>query len=393
MNSKKIIRNLIGLLLVVCLAMLPSIANAEPMSPPLYFGITELRASGMGYSIGDPDANGTAGNAEAAKIWNIVQYSGPSATGYTETNVYCIKAGVGFTEGAGTDEIQEYDVKYNMYTDRTSIATQNDVLNGLVNGGYYNELLALLDILYIPGESTDAEKEQLLSNAGIYQEQYPEIFRLTDDEIEAVQQAAIWYFTNYGEENGKYNKYEKTSWLWYTEDGRDYANLSGYNPTNVDPNSGAGRARQEQAELLYKYLIDTAKENAGQYADSTTRHRNTLTLYASATEGNAQPLMEVERISEEFDLALRKYITEVNGVLVTNSRVPVIDVASLENGTTATYQHRKDPIMVEEGDIVTYNITLYNEGNLDGRATKIIDQLPTGLRYSRNQYTRIYSRI
>ena len=392
MNNPKVLRKLIGFIIVMCLAILPSVVNAATMTPSLYFGITELRESGMGYSIGDPGANGTTG--EAAKIWNIVQYSGANTVDPTETNVYCVKAGVGFVSGEGIKGTQEYNLKFDMYTEREEIAQQNTVLNGLVNGGHYNELLALANLIYIPGESTEAEKNQLLSDAGIYQEQYPsEEYNITDDEIEAIQQAAMWYFTNYGEENGKYDKYENTSWLWYTTDGSEYENLSGYNPTNVDPNSGAGRARQEQAELLYKYLIDTAKENAGQYADSTTRHRNTLTLYASATEGNAQPLMEVERISEEFDLALRKYITEVNGVLVTNSRVPVIDESTLENGTTATYQHRKDPIMVEEGDIVTYNITLYNEGNLDGRATKIIDQLPTGLRYSRNQYTRIYSRI
>ncbi len=378
MEKKKIVGCII-FLFILMISLLNSHVYAEPMSPSLYFGITELRASGMGYSIGDPDANGTTG--EAAKIWNIVQYSGPSASNYTETNVYCVKAGYGFTTGAGTDEIQEYDVKFDMYTDRTSIAAQNDVLNGLVNGGHYNELLALLNIIYIPGESTEAEKDQLLTNAGIYQEQYPELFRLTDDEIEAVQQAAIWYFTNYGEENGKYDKYNNTAWLWYTDDGRDYSNLSGYNPTNVDPNSGAGRARQEQAELLYKYLIDTAKANANQYADGSTDHKHKITLYASTENAMAQPLVEVEKNPEEFDLALRKYITEVNGTPV-DTRTPNIDESTLENGTTATYKHRKDPVSVRLGDTITYNITIYNEGDLDGRATQIIDQLPTGLRYA-----------
>ena len=291
-------------------------AQEEPLSPPLYFGIRELRASGMGYSIGDPDANGTAENAEAAKLWNIVQYSGPSASGYTETNVYCVKAGVGFTEGAGTSEIQEYDVKFNMYTDRTSIAAQNDVLNGLANGGHYYELLALLNIIYLPGESTEAEKDQLLTNAGIYQEQYPEIFRLTDDEIEAVQQAAIWYFTN-ADEGQKYNKYNNTGWLWYTEDGRDYSNLSGYNPTNVDPNSGAGRARQDQAELLYKYLIDTAEANANQYADGSTDHRNKITLYACEENGMAQPLVDIEKNPIEGDYQLQLEKVDEEGNLIT----------------------------------------------------------------------------
>ncbi len=392
MSCKKLIKSLTGICLGICLMMLPNVVNAQPMSPSLYFGITELRESGMGYSIGDPDANETTG--EAAKIWNIEQYSGQNTNDPTQTNVYCVKAGVGFTEGAGTREVQEYDLQFNMYTDRDAIAAQNDVLNGLVTEGHYNELLALANIMYIPDISTEAEKEQLIANAGIYQEQYPsEEYYLTDDEIEAVQQAAIWYFTNYGEENGKYDKYENTGWLWYTTDGIDYQNLSGYNPTNVDPNSGAGRARQEQAELLYKYLIDTAEANASQYADGNATYRNTLTLYASTENGTAQPLMEVERVSEDFDLALRKYITEIDGQTVQNSRVPVIDESSLENGTTATYSHRKDPIMVEEGSIVTYNITIYNEGNVAGRATQIIDQLPQGLRYSRNKYSRIYSNI
>ena len=377
MKKKKIVGCII-FLFILMISLLNSHVYAEPMSPSLYFGITELRASGMGYSIGDPDANGTTG--EAAKIWNIVQYSGPSASNYTETNVYCVKAGYGFTTGAGTDEIQEYDVKFDMYTDRASIAAQNDVLNGLANGGHYYELLALLNIIYLPGESTEAEKDQLLTNAGIYQEQYPELFRLTDDEIEAVQQAAIWYFTN-ADEGEKYNKYNNTAWLWYTEDGRDYSNLSGYNPTNVDPNSGAGRARQEQAELLYKYLIDTAEANANQYADGSTDHKHKITLYASTENAMAQPLVEVEKNPEEFDLALRKYITEVNGTPV-DTRTPNIDESTLENGTTATYKHRKDPVSVRLGDTITYNITIYNEGDLDGRATQIIDQLPTGLRYA-----------
>ncbi len=382
MNKKSVFKNLIGAILILCLMMLPNIVNAATMSPSLYFGITELRESGMGYSIGDPGVNGTTG--PAAKIWNIVQYSGPDTDDPTETNVYCIKAGVGFVSGEGIKGTQEYNVKFDMYTGREAIAAQNSILNGLVNGGHYNELLALANLIYIPGESTEEEKTQLIENAGIYQEQYPsEEYYITDDEIESVQQAAMWYFTNYGEESGKYDKYNNTSWLWYTTDGSEYENLTGYNPTGVEPNLSAGKARQEQAELLYKYLIDTAKANASQYADSNAKHRNKLTLYASTENGMAQPLMDVERIPQEFDLALRKYITKVNGENVVNSRVPSIDETTLENGTTATYKHRKDPIMVEKGDVVTYNITIYNEGDLDGRATKVIDQLPTGLKYSK----------
>ena len=388
MSKQKIIKSLIALLLVMVLAMIPNMANAANLNPSLYFGITELRSeTGMGYAIGNPSTNGATGRS--AKIWNIVQYSGENTNDPTEVNVYCVKAGVGFTEGEGVRQVQEYNLQFDMYTERDTIASQdantNKVLYNLVNGGHYNELLALANLIYIPGESTDAEREQLLdeSGASYYVAEFEghdgyEEYDITDDEIESVQQAAMWYFTNYGEEDNKYDRYDEETWLWYTEDGSQYDNLSGY---GSDKDPAVGLIRQQQAVALYRYLIDEAKAQAGNYADSNAKHRNKLTLYTTAG-GNSQPLMEVEKIPQEFDLALRKYITEVNGVAVNNSRVPVIDESTLENGTTATYNHRKDPVMVKNGDIVTYNITIYNEGELDGRATQIIDQLPSGLKFS-----------
>src|SRR5699024_10506415 len=130
-------------------------------------------------------------------------------------NVYCIKADTGFSNATKTDI---YDVTYNMKTEKDAIAKQNDILKGLINNGQYDNLLALGDLLYVPGVSTKSEKEQLLEESGImdilrseYLEDIEECY-ITDDEIEAVQQAAIWYFTNYGEE--EYDKYGKTSWIW-----------------------------------------------------------------------------------------------------------------------------------------------------------------------------------
>ena len=387
MKSKKIMKVLVVIVLIICSAMISGIVKAAELNPSLYFGITELREkTGMGYSIWDPIANGETGIA--AKIWNIVQYRGPNTSDPTEANVYCVKAGVGFTEGQGTKEIQEYNLQFDMYTERDAIANQdantNQVLYNLVNGGHYNELLAIANLIYIPGESTETEKETLLRESGVLvlqEQEYAGLgdeYKITDDEIEAVQQAAIWYFTNYGEDNGKYNDiYDKEAWIYYTENGTDYQELSSY---QTDKRPSVGTVRRAQAIKLYRYLVDEAKEQAANYATETEIHRHKLTLYTTAG-GNSQPLMKVERLPQ-FDLALRKYITEVNGVAVANSRVPVIDESTLENGTTATYDHRKDPVMVENGNVVTYNITIYNEGELDGRATKIIDQLPTGLKYS-----------
>ena len=90
-----------------------------------------------------------------------------------------------------------------------------------------------------------------------------------------------------------------------------------------------------------------------------------------------------------FDLTLRKYITKVTKEGTEkeiDSRNPKITQESLDaldnkTTTTATYNHRKDPVEVETGDIVTYNLTIYNEGEIAGRATKVVDQLPTGLEF------------
>ena len=170
------------------------------------------------------------------------------------------------------------------------------------------------------------------------------------------------------------------SWLWYTENGTDYKNLADYLGGDFPPNEGMGRQKQEQAEALYKYLIDKAIENT---VAGTTTGIAKLTLYASNKSNQEQPIVVIEKEPQEFDLALRKYITKVDGVEVASTRVPNIDTSTIESDNTATYKHRKDPIIVSTESVVTYQITVYNEGDIDGRATKIIDQLPTGLEYSK----------
>ncbi len=376
---KKIRLILYSVILMIILTILPIVSKAATQNPVLYFGITELRTMStpnLGYAIGDPNTGGAT--TTAAKIWNIVQYSDSNYSNPTEVNVYCVKAGVGFSD---TSKEQSYNLKYDMKTERTQIAAQNSVLNNLVNNGQYNNLLALADLIYLPGVSTAEERAKLLDDAGIVDGENE--FALTDDDIKATQQAAMWYFTNYGEENDKYNKYGKTSWLWYTEDGKTYKNFESYNPTSAPPNEGAGITRAENMQLLYEYLIDEAKKNGPAYENGNAEPHTVLTLYASTGNNQAQPLMEIQRTPKEFDLALRKYITKVDGTNVTNTRVPVIDESTLSDELTATYKHRKDPVLVQTNSTVTYNLTIYNEGELAGRATKIVDQLPTGLKFSK----------
>ena len=92
-------------------------------------------------------------------------------------------------------------------------------------------------------------------------------------------------------------------------------------------------------------------------------------------------------VEGEFDLALRKFITQVNEEAVTN-RIPQVDTSKLgsigadgKQITTMTYNHTKEPILVNTTDIVTYTIRVYNEGEVNGYATEVKDDLPEGLEF------------
>ena len=79
-----------------------------------------------------------------------------------------------------------------------------------------------------------------------------------------------------------------------------------------------------------------------------------------------------------FDLALRKFITGVNDKQVTN-RIP--EVSYDKENNKITYNHTKEPVEVVTNDTVVYTIRVYNEGEVDGYASKISDDLPAGLEY------------
>ena len=134
-----------------------------------------------------------------------------------------------------------------------------------------------------------------------------------------------------------------------------------------------------------------------------TYKANKKTLWISTTK-TEQPVVEVlpgtepinltvnAPVTKEFDLALRKAITELKKAgtqevkLISNeegklaTRKINYTTSSIETTGTAKYDHRKDPVVVEKGDIVTYQITIYNEGDMDGYAQEITDKLPEGLK-------------
>ena len=91
-----------------------------------------------------------------------------------------------------------------------------------------------------------------------------------------------------------------------------------------------------------------------------------------------------EEEKPKFDLALRKFISKVDGVAPTVSREPVIDAQSktlLDSTGTAAYHHTKDSLKVKVGSQIEYTLRVYNEGEVDGYAKEITDYLPQDLKF------------
>ena len=186
MKSKKLSIALVFVLIFFMINILAFSNISYAQNPPLYLGITELKLeSGMGYAIGNPNSGGTTNRG--AKIWNIIQYQSETSNTYSENNIYCLKAGVGFSD---VHKRAIYDVFYDMKAQKTAIQGQNEILRGLVEGtmelddgttiSQYSAILAALDLFYYNKTSDESEREALLQAAGVPNYTY----NLTDDEYD-----------------------------------------------------------------------------------------------------------------------------------------------------------------------------------------------------------------
>lgn len=372
MNFKKILVSLLTIIIFAIFLLSQNIAYATilPAGQEVYMGITELMTNdtpNIGYAINTP------GNGNGAKIWNIVKYASATSDGFTDANIYCVKAGIGFTQtDNGTIKRAPYNVNYDMITERDSIKAQNDILKSLVEANIteadgttynrYDALLAVLDMLYLPGESTSEEKKELLNEVLKFAMQpdsgytdYVELmeaYPLTDDDINAIQQAVIWYFTNYykvdinadkytetTEHDTKYDKREDKAWLNYTLDGTTYKPYPNYKPNGLQEQYDAGQARSYQAEVLYNYMIRQAKANASKYTNMTTTTggvpaRVDTTTLQSETSGSNYiigpiHITELNQIPYTIDFQVKN-----NGTTVTNYQLLDSSKNAVSNGTT-----------------------------------------------------------
>ena len=410
MSKKKLTITIVSIIFAIIAMIIPNKVNAAEPTTPVYFGVSLIRENSatnvyngtdagknIGYSIGNSkNNNGTNGIRDFAVIWNIMKYPSTDSSLGTEGNYYCVREGSGFPgANVNTTKIMKYENSYEMKKDNKSTITNNVRYMEDISDENYNGLIALSNLLYL-GE-TDEERIEFLKSVGINTDlesedaQYSVL--LTDSDIKAVQQAAIWYYSNKDGQVANqwetlYDNTSKDSWLNYTIDGDEYSSLSdydfGFGPIGQ---VGSGLDRNEQANILYRYLITETNKiiNSGEINSNVK-----IVVYTNKTANpdDTQPIIYIEKLPEEekeFDLSIRKYVTKIDGVSLTetNSRVPNIDESTIETNGTATYKHRKDPVVVKTGSTVTYNLTIYNEGEKAGRATKIVDQLPEGLEFSK----------
>ena len=419
-------------------------------------------------------------------IWKIVSYDSMEDTAvpnYDEA-IYCLTPEQGFgSETSAVPGKKQYDVSFDMKDlskiDEKYLQLFGDTTNDETFNTIYNSLLWIIDNMYLPKQLPENQKE--IAKEILYKKAGIEDSKLTDNDIEVVQQLAIWYFTS---TNDKYH---------FEPD--NFPSIA-INDTAIEeigkPLTSDGIQRYEDMKLLYTYFVTSAKENASSYGTENTRNLATpvvkvtnptstnLTLHTiegveysiagpytfTETTGTKLPyilegkvlnqinapieeyklldenkqilgdtkvtenllgkefyiaipkantdvteikleievkyfktkatvwtnasnyateqlVVVVEREpKKEFDLALRKFITKIDDKNIT-SRVPNVDVTGLKNGTatTAIYTHSKEPLLVKTGSKVTYTIRVYNEGQEDGYAKEITDNIPEGLKF------------
>ena len=491
---KKIAVSIIVMLLA--LAMGTSVFAA---TTPVTFGLSEYRRETNGKQYGYRINNGNK------KVWKVIVYENDGTTMNFDNTIYCLKAEKGFYTATPNSFKQTYD-KMVDFADKASLVPAI-----FENDDYYYAATWILDHAYIPyyaksGDSVEVQaqkteqaaqdREDLLNASGMSDSLKQE---LTDDDIDVVQQMALWYFTN--------TKANENADIYHV----DYAGEPSFQPVAI-AEKGVGsyttieavnQTRAYAMEKLYQYMVKTAKstENIEYYKTHNGKVEEPITLatevnptveldggnyivgpykinknndlpfelnakftdqdgtdlngkytllnsskqavsqgttikdlvgqsfyisipssnidditkikfsytgsYRTSSKGfwtttqnpdTVQPLVAVEKqetplsgekevgvAKREFDLSLRKFISEVNGKEI--NREPTVDVSNLNKNidgakvTTATYNHNKKPVAVKPGDIVTYTIRVYNEGELDGYVGEITDYLPAELEF------------
>ena len=167
--------------------------------------------------------------------------------------------------------------------------------------------------------------------------------------------------------------------------------------------NGLAMSEPDGREIRVEFKVKTtAKEgeviiNKAQITEDLDKDGNPVTdidstpnVWEETPRDDDQDIEKIVVIRDrEFDLSLRKFIAKVNGKELDNSREPVVDCSKLVNrtSTTAKYTHSKEPVLVNPKDVVEYTIRVYNEGEVDGYANLVMDDIPEGVQMIAPDYT------
>ena len=167
--------------------------------------------------------------------------------------------------------------------------------------------------------------------------------------------------------------------------------IQAFDPETMDkPDSKYVRV---QFRVVCKQNYPKIIKNEAQISDdSDEKGKSVIDRDSTPNEWLEEDDEDVEYVRVTFmDLALRKFITGVTDgasgkTKEVLTRIPQVDAKDLieETGTTAKYEHTKEPVLVHTSDTVIYTLRVYNEGSRDGYATQIKDDLPEGLEFLPN---------
>ena len=498
---KKLKRFSIILILAIVLLILTT-KNVMGATTSVYFKLYNATQRPTGYYFVSTETGAYKPDIKIVKASS----SGVPENETSDTAYYCLKNGIGF--GAADSRAGD-TIEYTQYFDMKNPNAINEPYRSALptDEATYNKVMWLLENFCIPQDASS--KRILLKAAGLNENAFDkytvsgkEQDAVQKDIIEAIQQAAIWHYTN---ESGQFHVTDSPIFQYsssyagakteleklaspdkqdlvdspidalyeYLITGAENAVKAGYTyntsnqatPITFDK-SNATVSTSSDYYLVGPYKLSVTGSTISTFNATITDGTNNLTdvtivgedkktvlngqsinekisnglnknfyiavplntsatnitinvtySYTSTSEtyystsantiNSQQPVVQIKKIvnrndvtdtkeiaKPSFDLALRKYITQINGEDVEPSREPkytqeglrqlATQTGTIIEKTTLVKEHTKNPLTVKKGDKVLYTIRIYNEGQVDGKASEITDYLPSGLRLSQN---------
>ena len=340
MNLKTVKAKYLITLVFMTIFLLVGLLTNEVNAATRTYGLEEYRQA---------DSNGNQhGYMRSDKmVWKIVTING-SAIDYSRT-LYCLKAEQGFYTATPGVMQETYDETYN-FKDKAS-------MNPLpVPEQYYNSIVWILNHSYIPSASTAQEdKATLLADAGITGNN-----GLTDDDIDVVQQLAIWYYTNY-------------------DDPIYHSNQSGIGPSmqsvweSVKDSSGSeseyqsindkNMYRYDDMEKLFRYFIENADKAGDEVVQDVVPVTFTANGLNATIEGDsyiAGPYLFTENTTNPYNVSFS--VTSQSGADL-NGKYKVLNSSKKEtNNTIADMMGQTFYLKIPLSTVTSENITSVKVG-------------------------------